>query len=138
MANIYISHTSKDRELTMRIAAGLREAGQTVFIDFAELVPGDEWRSTLANALGHADVILALITPNSENSKWMMSEIGAVRAYQQVRERPRLIPVVVGDATLPGPIADVQAIISEDGDVVYIVNRVLEVLTRMASVDAAK
>jgi hypothetical protein len=138
MANIYISHTNKDRELATRIAAGLREAGQKVFIDFAELIPGDEWRSALASALGQADIILALITRNSESSKWMMTEIGAARAYQQVRDTVRLIPVVVGEATLPSPLADIQAIISEDGDVAYIVTRVLEAITRMVGVDAGQ
>jgi hypothetical protein len=48
MANIYISHTNKDRELATRIAAGLREAGQKVFIDFAEF----DSRRRVAQCLG--------------------------------------------------------------------------------------
>jgi hypothetical protein len=109
-----------------------------VFIDSAELLPGTDWRSTLSSALAKADVILALITPNSESSEWVMAEIGAARAYQQARSDVLLVPILVGTMQLPKLLSDIQAIIVTEPDVHFIAEQVLQAINTYAGVKAAK
>jgi TIR domain len=138
MASIYISHSRKDRELATQVALELRDAGQNVFIDIAGLTPGADWRTALTKALSEADVILVLITVNSESSKWVMSEIGAARAYQQTRGDIMLIPVVVGEVELPPLISDIQAIFSREGNAKNIAMQVVAAVNQFVGIKAAK
>jgi hypothetical protein len=107
-------------------------------MDSAELVPGTDWRATLTAALSQADIILVLLTPHSESSKWVMSEIGAARAYQQSRVDVALLPVLIGGVSLPPLLSDIQAIIALDTDIESITKQVLAAIDRLTGLRAAK
>src|SRR5215475_5616751 len=125
MANIYISHARRDSNLAEQVRTALVGAGQNVFKYSSERPLGSDWSAELGDALRNADIILALITENSETSKSFTSEINAARAYQQARGDLVLIPVVVGQAGLPSILADIQAISSPMGDPDDIARQVL-------------
>lgn len=138
MASIYISHSTADAELAGRIAAALRATGQDVWMDSAELVPGTDWRAALTTALSRADIILVLLTPRAETSKWVMSEIGAARAYQQSRGDVALLPVLIGGVAIPPLLSDIQGIIALEEDVDAITQQVLAAVDRLIGLRAAK
>jgi len=114
MARIYISHSHKDKELAAIIARGLRAIGNDIFIDSESLQAGSDWRSTLSDSLKQSDVFLVLLTENSINSNYVISEIGAARAYVNSASNEKLfIPIIFGRIDVPPIIQDIQAIFGE-------------------------
>jgi len=54
-----------------------------------DLSAGEKWQSKLRNELSSADVVVALLTPNSSTSSWVLQEIGAAWALKKP-----IIPVI--------------------------------------------
>jgi hypothetical protein len=128
----------RDAQLASRLARVLSDLGQDVWVDTLAILPGDDWRDVLNDALGKSDVVIALLTPNSVGSKWMLSELGAARAYQRIRGDIAILPIVIGDAEIPGPISDIQAIVARDGNLEAIAPRVLQAVNQLMGLQAAK
>jgi hypothetical protein len=78
MTRIFISHTSKDRELVREIERRLRAAGlETFFVDVDDIAAGMEWKKVLLEIrLRQADAVLALVTPAALGSPWTVTELG--------------------------------------------------------------
>ena len=54
-----------------------------------DLSAGEKWQSKLRNELSSADVVVALLTPKSVASSWVLQEIGAAWALKKP-----IIPVI--------------------------------------------
>ncbi len=106
MATVFLSYKLEDRELATRIAEELKAAGHKVRIDTDALVVGSSWRDTLMRALMESDALVALLTPRSLQSQFVIAEIGAARAFGQTEKNMALFPIVVGDAEIPPFIQD--------------------------------
>jgi hypothetical protein len=107
MAKIYISYAKADKPLAIAITVRLRTFGHEVAVD-ENLVPGQDWRRTLSDALKAADVVVALISSNSERSPFVFSELGAARTYAAATNAVLLVPVMVDPIPIPNVIADLQ------------------------------
>src|ERR1044072_8642937 len=81
MAKVYISYNHRDREIACDIASGLKKSGHELTIDVESLAPGQEWRSALTDALQLSDVFISLLTKNSIASQFVLTELGAARAF---------------------------------------------------------
>lgn len=108
MATVFISYSRKDTEIANSIVAALEKRHHKVVIDKNLLGSGDDWRAKLSRSLEKCDAVISLVTPNSVNASYPMSEIGAARAL-----RKKLIPVAIGDVKVPDVIGDIY-FISED------------------------
>lgn len=106
MATIFISYKLEDRELAAKIADELKEQGHTIKIDTEALVVGSAWRDTLMRALTESDALVALLTPRSLQSQFVVAEIGAARALGQTEGGLALFPLLVGDIEIPPFIQD--------------------------------
>ena len=72
---------------------------------------GSDWRKELLTELKNSDGLLVLITENSINSKYVISEIGTTRAFIDENENKKfLIPVVYGNIEIPDFIRDLYCI----------------------------
>lgn len=84
MAQIFISHSSKDDEAAARLLEWLRERGfDQVFLDFdkdAGIQPGSDWERTLYAQLESCQAVLIILTKNWHASKWCFAEYFAARA----------------------------------------------------------
>ena len=66
-----------------------------------ELSGGEKWETRLRNELAEADVVVALLTPASVSSSWVLHEIGAAWGL-----RKPIIPVITTRDVLRGlPVA---------------------------------
>jgi hypothetical protein len=110
MAKIYIAHHSGDIEYVRELSVYLQEHGHDVFFADDDLRPGQMWENELSAALRSSDALIAVISQQSADSKWMLTETGAAMGYFTERGRPLVIPVVLDGAELPPPLRRVQAL----------------------------
>lgn len=103
MARVYITHKGEDRPLAIQLGEVLKRLGESVSIDNQFLVPGQEWKREIRQAINAADGIVALISENTllkgtaNIHQWIASEIGAARGSGKF-----VIPVIMGE-NLPIP-----------------------------------
>jgi TIR domain-containing protein len=86
---VFLSHAPGDAALARKIRNLLiRHSSSSVFTN-ADLSAGENWQSKLQKELETADVFVALLTPESVASSWVLQETGAAWAL----DKP-IIPLV--------------------------------------------
>jgi hypothetical protein len=97
-----------DRVLVEQVAARLRSAGLEVGYDSTIVLPGDDWRRSLAEAVKRSDTVLAIVSPASVESGFWRNEVAMATDL-----RKRVIPVQTFDvdqAALPYALKQRQAV----------------------------
>jgi TIR domain len=102
MARIFFAYDSRDRELARALESGLKEKGHESVWGVDELIAGRGWGELMPRRLASADAVVAILTPNSQNSSSMWCEIGAARALANTERRTALLPIVIGLDKTPG------------------------------------
>ena len=70
MATIFISHSSRDNELTRSLQSWLADNGfDDVFVDFSDIRAGDRWPEALRRAKGACRIVLCVVTEG-----WLASD----------------------------------------------------------------
>ncbi|GEM65964.1 hypothetical protein SF1_39460 [Sphingobacterium faecium NBRC 15299] len=111
MAKIYLSYQHNDIQLIKKIDEGLTSLGHQTIMDETVMKVGNDWRKDLLTELKKSDGLLVLITKDSINSKYVISEIGTTRAFIDENENKKfLIPVIYGDIEIPDFIRDLYCI----------------------------
>lgn len=113
MAKIYISYSTKDREIALELTHFLQDLGHEALIDTQELMPGIDWRKKISDALKSADGIITLITENSLNSQFVMTEIGTARTYSEIDKNKFFIPVIFDNIKIPIVLQDIQCLFAD-------------------------
>jgi hypothetical protein len=86
---VFISHASSDQVYARKLRNLLvQRASENVFLT-EDLNAGGKWQDKLRDALSRADVVVAILTPASVHSSWVLHEIGAAWALGKP-----IIPVV--------------------------------------------
>ena len=77
--SIFISHVTEDEAIAISLKHFLDRVFRNaeVFVAGRDITGGDLWVKEIRYRLKHAAVILAVITPFSETSPWMLFEAGA-------------------------------------------------------------
>ncbi len=115
MADVFISYTKPERELTMTLAQGLKAAGLTVWWD-TELLPKDGFRAKIDAELDACSAAVIIWSAQSANSYWVLSEADhALRQGKLVNAhhtdiRPDHLPKPFGQIHAV-PVADTKSII---------------------------
>jgi nucleoside 2-deoxyribosyltransferase len=86
---VYISHSPVDIVFARHVRNLLVQRVNAQVFTTEELSAGEKWQSKLRDELSSSDVVVALLTPHSADSSWVLHEIGAAWAL----EKP-IIPVV--------------------------------------------
>jgi nucleoside 2-deoxyribosyltransferase len=86
---MFISHSNVDMVFARHVRNLLVQRVNAQVFTTEDLSAGEKWESKLRNELSSSDVVVALLTPHSVDSSWVMHEIGAAWAL----EKP-IIPVV--------------------------------------------
>jgi hypothetical protein len=99
MSDVFISYSSKNRDVADRIREDLTQLGFKVFYD-KELVPGESWAHRLAQELNRAKYILVLLSPSYVKSQGAAREL-EVAALSEAEGRARIIPILIQDTEIP-------------------------------------
>jgi nucleoside 2-deoxyribosyltransferase len=86
---VFISHSSVDQDFAGKMRKLLFHRANAQVFTADDLSAGERWETKLRNELSSADVVVALLSPNSVESSWVLQEIGAAWALKKP-----IIPVV--------------------------------------------
>ncbi len=101
MANIFISHSSKDKAFVRRVAVDLRRLGHSVWLDEWQIGLGDSIVSKLQHGIEVADFLILVLSAHSVASSWVEHEWQA-KYWDEVKERRiRILPVLLNDCKIP-------------------------------------
>ncbi len=130
MANIFISHSSRDVKESEWIKKWLNEQGfHEVFLDIDKhggLAPGAHWERDLYAAIDRSDAMIVIVTPNWLDSKWCFAEFTQARALGKA-----IFPIIVapvGDRLISPDIQHLNLLESEQGGL----ERLSQELSRVA------
>ena len=101
--DIFISYSSKYRDLCERLQLSLDAEGHRCFVDRTELEPGQPFDAELREAIAKCDVFIFLVSPESvATGSYALAELNL--AQQRWRHpRGRVLPVIVA----PTPMASI-------------------------------
>lgn len=88
---VFISSTQKDLDLARDLSRRLNEAGVEVFSVEKSVAPGEIIMTRIEQGLRESDEVIVILTNNSIDSPWVMSELGAAFSLHK-----RVTPVVLG------------------------------------------
>lgn len=91
---VFLSYSRHDEALATRVRESLETAGLSVFDAQVDILPGDNWAATVAQALEESRAMVVLLTPQALESPHVRSEIQF--ALNQETYEGRLVPIVVG------------------------------------------
>jgi hypothetical protein len=77
MANIFISHSHKNKEFANRIAIDLKAFGYSVWLDSNEFRVGDKVHKRIEKGIQEINCFLVVLSKDSVNSEWVNLEISA-------------------------------------------------------------
>ena len=90
---IFLSHSSTDRESAIVFSQTLRSAGLKVWCSESELQGAQLWHDEIGRALARCDWFVLLVTPAAVKSKWVRRELTYV--LNQDRYQERIVPVLL-------------------------------------------
>jgi len=101
MPTVFLSHSSKDKELARQIARDLRAADIDVWLDECRILIGDSIAHEIQQGLEEADFVAILLTDHSINSGWVekewQSQVGREAATKQVC----ILPLKASECDIP-------------------------------------
>ncbi len=141
MAKIYISYQRDDQSFVIELANRLKTAGHVLSYDVDELSAGTDWRTALDVGLKQSEIFIVVLSNNTQRSQYVLTEVGAARAYALESNRMLLVPIVIDDAPLPLSIQDVHAIIQPDRNLDEIIPKIERAISafigRRAAIESA-
>ncbi|MCS6834924.1 MAG: DarT ssDNA thymidine ADP-ribosyltransferase family protein [Anaerolineae bacterium] len=89
--NIFISYGRKDSTpFALRLRDDLEALGWRVWLDQSEIDGGDDWMSKIERAIEGCDLMLALISPHANESRWCKAE-----QLRALRKGKPIIPLLL-------------------------------------------
>lgn len=98
MSDVFISHSSKDKEIADKVVSYLEERGVSCWIAPRNIVPGSEWAASINTAITATRVFLIIYSANSSQSKQVVREISLAESRKDVF----IIPYKIDDTPLSG------------------------------------
>ncbi|MBR3579533.1 MAG: TIR domain-containing protein [Lachnospiraceae bacterium] len=98
MADVFISHSSKDKEIAEKVLNFFEGRGLNCWIAPRDIVPGTEWAAAINAAITASKVFLIIYTVNSAESSQVSREISLAETKQGVF----VVPYKTDDTPLVG------------------------------------
>jgi hypothetical protein len=106
MASIFLSHSHTDREFARRLAADLRLAGVKVWVDEAEIRPGDSLFDRLEHGIRESDYVGVILSPEAVASRWVRVELNAALQLEVRSGAIKVVPIVSRHCEMPAFLLD--------------------------------
>lgn len=88
---VFLSHSSLDRQFADSLAAMMRRHGVPVWYSQTNIMGAQQWQDEIGAALRRCDWFAVILSPQSVNSMWVKRELSY--ALEQNRLENRIIPV---------------------------------------------
>lgn len=103
--DVFLSHSSKDKQAVRDIALRLRSDGVKVWFDEWEIKPGDSIPAKIEEGLAHSRVLVLCMSANAFGSDWAQLESGTFRFRDPLNKQRRFLPLRLDDASIKGSLA---------------------------------
>src|SRR4030088_1698638 len=108
--DVFLSHSTKDKQVVRAIAERLRADGLRVWFDDWQLRPGDSIPAKIEEGLEHSRVLLLCMSANAFGSDWAQLESGTFRFRDPLNKERRFIPLRLDATPAKGSLAQFVAI----------------------------
>jgi hypothetical protein len=106
MANIFISHSSKDKPFVKRLAFALLAEGFPVWLDSWKMSSGDSLLNGIYEGIDTSSMVILVVSSQSLESGWVDRELNAAITKESEIGRNFVIPIVIDDCRVPLKVAD--------------------------------
>lgn len=99
---VFLCHSSTDKEKARNIATALAGRGIRVWLDKSEIRVGDSLIGKIEQGIINSDRLIVLLSKNSVASNWCKEELRMALAMQISRLPIRVLPALLEDCEIPG------------------------------------
>ena len=100
---VFISYSRSDSGFVKDLVEWLKEAGCTVWQDISGLRGGETWASGIDKAVRASDVMIVVLSPDSNASEWVRKEtLLAMNLHKPI------VPILFREAEIPVQLVDLQ------------------------------
>jgi hypothetical protein len=103
--DVFLSHSSKDKEIVRPLAERLRADGLRVWLDEWILKPGDSIPAKIEEGLEQSRVLVLCMSAQAFGSDWTRLESYTFRFRDPLNQQRRFIPLRLDAAPIPGVLA---------------------------------
>jgi hypothetical protein len=128
MARIFVSFATQDTQSATDLSSELLALGHEVFRVDEGLTAGQQLEDTIGREVRAADALLVLVSQTSARSAWVMHEAGMAIGYAREKGRPLLLPVLLDQVEIPGPLRSIQALVAYDRDLKKLAEQIDRIL----------
>ena len=114
--DIFLSHSSKDKEVVRDIAERLRKDGLRVWFDDWEIKPGHSIPAMIEEGLEHSRVLVLCMSKHAFGADWVQLESGTFRFRDPLNKDQRFIPLRLDEAPIKGSLAQFNYVDWRDED----------------------
>ena len=93
--HVFISHSSKDKQIANTICESLEEAGIRCWISPRDMFPGKTWASEIMRGIKNANLVLLLYSCNANQSEHVTNEINVA-----FNSKKTIIPFLLDDSQM--------------------------------------
>jgi TIR domain len=101
MPSVFLSHSSKDKAFTRKLAERLVQVNVKVWLDEAELNIGDSLLTRISSAIEATDFVAVVISHSSVQSSWVQSELKMAMSKELADRKVVVLPIVIEPCELP-------------------------------------
>lgn len=91
-AEVFLSHSSNDRDMAARLASAMTAHGVPVFYAPQNILGAQQWQNEILAALQRCDWFLVLLSPAAVESMWVKREVAF--ALKERRYEDRIVPLL--------------------------------------------
>lgn len=95
-ASLLISYHDSNLDVAQQLCSHLQTTDQTVFMIGQDVRQSNHWFQRFTNALEQCDCYVLLLSPEAAMSEMITEEVCQVRKQFNVRNRPRIVPIHIG------------------------------------------
>src|ERR1043166_4170966 len=106
MTSIFLSHNHTDHAFAQRLATELTLVGVPVWIDEAQIRPGDSLLTKLEQGLRDTEYLGVILSPEAVESRWVRVELNAALQIEIRADRVKVLPILLRDCEMPAFLLD--------------------------------
>ena len=99
--SVFLSHNWADKTFARKLAWDLKTKGCHVWIDEAEMKPGDSLLYKITDGIENIDYIAVVLSPDSVGSRWVEVELEMAMTRQVEDRTVRVVPLLYRDCDVP-------------------------------------
>jgi len=116
--DVFISHSSHDSDaaniLRKHLPKYFEQTDAKIFVDDADIKPGENWREEIETAVRSCDTFLVLVSNAARNSAVCSTEWSAICERKWAEPNVRVIPILVDEAEIPAFLKNLQTLDGRD------------------------